>query len=94
MKVRVLLVTATIGMALLGACSGDDSDSGSDSAATTAGDAAGANTTSGSGGGGGSGEAAVAASDLAFSPAEITVRRRRDDHVHEQRQLRPHVHRG
>jgi plastocyanin len=71
MKVRVLLLTAIIGMTVLGACSSDDSDS--DSAATTAGNAAGANTTSGSGGGGGSGEAAVAASDLAFAPGEITV---------------------
>jgi plastocyanin len=72
MKMRVLLLTAIIGMTLLGACS-DDSDSGSDSVATTAGNAAAANTTSGSGGGGGSGEAAVVASDLAFSPGELTV---------------------
>ncbi len=53
MKVRVLLLTAIIGMTLLGACS---DDSGSDSSATTAGNAAGANTTSGSGGGAATGD--------------------------------------
>ena len=75
MKVRVLLLTAIIGMTLLTAC-GDDSssDSSSDAAATTAADAAGANTTSGSGGGAAAGGgASVVASDLAFNPAELTV---------------------
>ena len=65
-----MLLTAIIGMTVLGACS---DDSGSDSAATTAGNAAGANTTSGSGGGGATGEASVVASDLAFNPGELTV---------------------
>ena len=71
MKVRVLVLTAIIGMTLLGACSSDDS--GSDSAATTAGAAAGANTTSGSGGEATGDGASVVASDLAFNPAELTV---------------------
>ena len=71
MKVRALLLTAVIGMTLLGACSSDDS--GSDSAATTASAAAGANTTSGSGGEATGDGASVVASDLAFNPAELTV---------------------
>ncbi len=71
MKVRVLvLLTAIIGMTVLGACS---DDSGSDSVATTAGNAAGANTTSGSGGEGPRVRRAWSLSDLAFNPGELTV---------------------